>query len=91
MTTLDEKILDCLRIHIGEEKDTPTNAAEVCEALIYLLRYLEGYYEEMDDKAGIADINSNTRGFLLLQQVLVRSIMGDVNRLRKSEEKFQEL
>ena len=90
MTSLDDKVLDCLRTHIREEK-TPVNIAELCESLLYLLRYVEGYYQDMEDNTNAIGMIPEKRGFFQLQQVLAKSIMKDANRIRMFDEKFRKL
>ena len=88
MTSLDDKVLDCLRTHIREEK-TPVNIAELCKSLAYLLRYVEGYYQDMEDNAGVAGATSDERVFFRLQQAQAKLIMKDVDGIRMLDEKFR--
>jgi hypothetical protein len=87
-TSLDDKVLDCLRTHIREEK-TPINIAELCESLTHLLRYVEGYYQDKEDDAEFTGATSEELVFFQLQQVQAKTIMKDVDKIRMLDEKFR--
>jgi hypothetical protein len=89
MSSLKDKIEFCVKIHYREEENIPVNITEVYDALTYLLEYVEGYYNNMEDKTEVIETSSETGGFFFLQQVLVKSIMEDVNGMKIFEKKFQ--
>jgi hypothetical protein len=90
MSSLKDKIEFCVKIHYREEENIPVNITEVYDALTYLLEYVEGYYNNMEDKAEVIEPSLETGGFFYLQQILVKSIMEDVNEMKIFEKKFRE-
>ena len=88
MTSLDDKVLDCLRTHLREEK-TPINIVELCTSITHLLRYIEGYYQDMADDARVTGATLDERVLFRFQQGQAKKMMKVVDSIEILDNKFR--
>jgi len=91
MTSLQQKVRDCVRTHYEEKTNAEFDITDLLDAILVMLLFAEVYYKSMEDK--IEELNSSAmaRGLFYVQASIARKMMKDVTGMKDNEEKLKQI